>query len=131
MLVLVDTVDVGNVSNFMVVALPFVTVVFVTAATAAIVSFNCLLILLLSSFCGITVVVGRTTIFVRSLRRLGSAFICVLKNPVILVCDRIFGALLPLLILFIPEFMVDEDLNPFGILFRFVLFIASVSFSDV
>lgn len=42
---------------------------------------------------------GRTTIFVRSFRRLGRAFICVLKNPVIFVCERILFGALPLLIL--------------------------------
>lgn len=79
--------------------------------------------------------VDRTTILVKSLRRLGNVFICVLKNPVILVCDRIFGAL-PLLTL-IPEVMVAEDLNPllFGPLVRFEsfrsVFAVSVSHSAV
>lgn len=59
---------------------------------------------------------GRTTTLARSFRRLGNAFICVLKNPVILVCERIFGALPLLMLLLIPEVMVAEDFDPFGIL---------------
>lgn len=75
---------------------------------------------------------GRTTIFARSFRRLGNAFICVLKNPVILVCERIFGALPLLMLLLIPEVTVAEDFDPFGIqLVRFesVRLVASVSHS--
>lgn len=82
--------DVGNVSSFMVV--PFaVAVGAVTMAAAAAVAVAAIPILSLlndrvvSSFscvalvavvrCGIAVVVGRTTILVKSFRRLGSAFI--------------------------------------------------------
>lgn len=82
--------DVGNVSNFMVV--PFaVAAAVVTVAAAAVVAVAAIPILSLlndrvvSSFCcvalvvvvkcGTVVVVGRTTILVKSFRRLGSAFI--------------------------------------------------------
>lgn len=112
--------DDGNASNFMAVE-PFCDAA--TSPNTLFVSSFCCVI------CGIPV--GRTTIFaaVWSFRRLGSAFTCVLKKPVILVCDRIFGVL-PLLTL-IPEVMVAEDLDPllFCILVR--LFVASVSVSDV
>lgn len=73
----------GNVSNFMVVillAMPFTVATVV--ATAAIVSLNslewssfCCCVVVVVVECDIAVVVGRTTIFVKSFRRLGSAFI--------------------------------------------------------
>lgn len=77
---------------------------------------------------------GRTTIFARSFRRLGNAFIWVLKNPVIFVCERMFGALPLLMLLLIPEVTVAEDFDPFGILlvrFESVRLFASVSHSAI
>lgn len=69
---------------------------------------------------------GRMAVFIKSFRRLGSAFICVLKNPVIFVCDRILSAL-PFVTQLVPEIMVAGDLKPFV---RFESFIVA-SHSDV
>lgn len=78
--------------------------------------------------CGI--LAGRTTIFVKSFRRLGNAFICVLKNPVIFVCERMFDALPLLILLLIPEVTVAEDFNP--LLFDMLpVRFESVSYSDI
>lgn len=74
----------------------------------------------MSSFvcCDDDIAGGRITVFVKSFRRVGNAFICVLKKPVILVCDRILSALPPV-IQFVPDIIRPGDLNPLLQLFRF------------